>query len=59
MKDDIKLLLEFAIEEISRNTDELELCHMNQHSKVVEPAEVAAEIRINRAWIRKAEAAIK
>lgn len=56
---DIKLLLEFAIEEIGRSTDELEQSHMNHHSTLAEPAEVAQEIKINRAWIRKAEEAIK
>jgi hypothetical protein len=55
----MKLLLEFAIEEIGRTTDELEHSHMNHHSKLIEPAEVAEEIRVNRVWIRQAEAAIK
>jgi hypothetical protein len=56
---EVRLLLEFAIDEIRRQTDVLEECHMNPDSKLVEPTEVAEEIEANRAWVRKAEAAIK
>ena len=59
MTPEIKALLEFAIDEILRQTDVLEECHMHPVSKRVEPAEVAEEIEENRAWIRKAQAAIK
>lgn len=58
MTPDIKLLLEFAIDEIRRQTDALEECHRNPDSKLVE-SEVVDEIEENREWIRKAEAAIK
>ena len=54
----IKLLLEFAIDYIRVQTDALEECHMHPDTKEVE-GDVVDEIRENREWIRKAEAAIK
>jgi hypothetical protein len=57
--DEMKSLLEFAIDEIRLQTDMLEKCHMHPVSKRVEPVNVEGEIRENREWIRKAEAAVK
>ena len=56
--DEMKSLLEFAIDYIRVQTDALEECHRHPDSNEVE-VEVVDEIEECREWIRKAEAAIK